>query len=71
MPAIRKKCAFCEGDKVPTYTDSVVLKRFLSDRARILPASRSGVCSKHQRKLTREIKRARHLSLLPFEPSVR
>lgn len=51
---------------VPSYTDTVSLKRFVSSRAKIVPKLRSGACSKHQRALTREIKRARHLSLLPF-----
>ena len=61
-----KKCAFCEGAKEPTYTDSATLKRYISDRARIQPKMRTGICSKHQRRLTKHIKYARHLSLLPF-----
>lgn len=62
----KKICAFCKENKVPTYTDSVTLKRYLSDRGRIVSKLRSGVCSKHQRVVAREIKRARHLALLPF-----
>ncbi|QQG43210.1 MAG: 30S ribosomal protein S18 [Candidatus Daviesbacteria bacterium] len=62
----KKVCLFCKEKKVPTYTDSVALKRYLSDRGRIVPKLRSGVCSKHQRGVSREIKRARHLALLPF-----
>lgn len=61
-----KVCLFCESKKEPIYTDSVTLRKFISGRARIVGKLRSGVCSKHQRRLTREIKRARHLSLLPF-----
>lgn len=61
-----KKCAFCEGEKNPSYTDSSSLKRYTSDRARIQPKMRTGTCSKHQRMLTKHIKYARHLALLPF-----
>jgi small subunit ribosomal protein S18 len=42
------------------------LRRFLSDRAKIRPRRQTGLTSKHQRMLAREIKRARHLALLPF-----
>ncbi|MDO8503433.1 MAG: 30S ribosomal protein S18 [bacterium] len=59
-------CPFCEGEKIPSYKEAGVLARFLNDRGRIIARSRSGVCSKHQRKLTHQIKRARHLALLPF-----
>ncbi len=61
-----KKCAFCEGEKKPSYIDSSNLKRYVSDRARIQPKMRTGTCSKHQRQLTKHIKYARHLALLPF-----
>lgn len=66
----KRGCPFCQNKTVPTYTDVVALRRFTSDRARILPKLRTGVCSKHQRRVTREIKRARHLALLPFTPQV-
>jgi small subunit ribosomal protein S18 len=61
-----KKCSFCESGKLPSYTDSATLKRYISDRARIQPKMRTGICSKHQRRLTKNIKYARHLALLPF-----
>ena len=66
----RKKCFFCQGKTSPSYTDIVLLNRFLTDRGRITPKLRSGLCSKHQRSLTRHIKYARHLSLLSFTPKV-
>ncbi len=59
-------CPFCKKGKDPDYKDYEQLSRFLSDRARIMPSSRTGVCAKHQRRLGREIKRARYLGLLPF-----
>lgn len=64
--SVKKFCMFCKEGKIPLYTDSVTLKRYLSDRAKIIPKQRSGVCAKHQRALAREIKRARELALLPF-----
>lgn len=66
----RKRCLFCQNDKSPSYTDIVTLKRFLSDRSKILPKLKSGICSKHQRAVAVNIKYARHLSLLPFVPGV-
>lgn len=61
-----KVCAFCTAKNSPTYTDSVGLKRFVSSRGKLVPKLRSGLCSRHQRALTREVKHARHLALLPF-----
>lgn len=61
-------CFFCERKILPDYKDYKTLRNFLTDRAKIVGKERSGVCSKHQRYLTREIKRARHLALLPFTP---
>ncbi len=63
---IKKSCAFCDSKTNPIYTDAVSLRRFVSMRAKIVPKLRSGICSKHQRKLAREVKHARHLALLPF-----
>ncbi|MBI2022550.1 30S ribosomal protein S18 [Candidatus Daviesbacteria bacterium] len=66
-PARRGRvCFFCEAKKDPDFTDSASLRKFMSDRARIMPKAKTGICSKHQRVVTRQIKYARHLSLLPF-----
>lgn len=65
-----KKCAYCESKTSPSYTDSAGLRRFTTGRAKIVPRLRSGICSKHQRGLAREVKRARHLALLPFTLTV-
>ena len=43
-----------------------ILRKFISDRGKISSRSRTGVCAKHQRSMTKAIKRARHLALLPF-----
>lgn len=66
----KKVCFFCQNKSMPSYTDLVTLRRFTTDRAKILPRIRSGVCSKHQRAVAKNIKYARHLSLLPFVPKV-
>lgn len=65
--ARKKVCAFCV-DKVETidYKDINRLRRFTSDRAKILPRRVTGTCASHQRELTTAIKRARHVALLPY-----
>ena len=59
-------CPFCKAKANPDYKDFDNLAKFVTDRAKILSKDRTGVCSKHQRKLGVAIKRARHLALLPF-----
>ena len=63
----KKVCAFCV-DKVAEidYKDIAKLRRYVSERAKILPRRISGNCAKHQRQLTIAIKRARHIALLPY-----
>ena len=63
----KKVCAFCVV-KVETidYKDAAKLRRFMSDRAKILPRRVTGTCAYHQRELTTAIKRARHIALLPY-----
>lgn len=66
--ARRKVCAFCvdKAFKGIDYKDCAKLKRFISDRAKILPRRVTGTCAKHQRDLTTAIKRARYIALLPY-----
>lgn len=63
----RKVCAFCV-DKVEVidYKDVAKLRRFITERGKILPRRISGNCAKHQRQVTVAIKRARNIALLPF-----
>ncbi len=63
----KKVCMFCV-DKVEKidYKDTAKLKRYISERGKIVPRRISGNCAKHQRQLTEAIKRARHIALLPF-----
>ncbi len=63
----RKVCAFCV-DKVEhiDYKDAAKLRRYTSERAKILPRRTTGTCAMHQRQLTEAIKRARQIALLPY-----
>ena len=63
----KKVCTFC-AEKVDEidYKDVEKLKRFVSDKGKILPRRVTGTCAKHQRKVTEAIKRARTIALLPF-----
>jgi small subunit ribosomal protein S18 len=54
------------ADRVIDYKDIALLSKFLSERAKIVPRIKTGVSSKQQRALTRALKQARHLALLPF-----
>ncbi len=63
----KKVCQFC-ADKATTidYKDVAKLRRYTSERSKILPRRVTGTCAKHQRFLTIAIKRARHIALLPY-----
>ncbi len=63
----KKVCAFCV-DKVESidYKDTAKLRKFTSDRAKILPRRVTGTCARHQRELTTAIKRARQVALMPY-----
>ncbi len=63
----KKVCNFCvEKSDFIDYKDSQKLRRFMSERAKILPRRVTGTCAAHQRELTVAIKRARHLALIPY-----
>lgn len=63
----KKVCNFCIEKEVNIdYKDVNKLKKYISERGKILPRRITGNCAKHQRALTVAIKRARHLALLPF-----
>lgn len=63
---VRKEDYFVTNHTVPDYKDVETLRRFITERAKIRPRRQTGLTSKHQRLLARQIKRARHLALLPF-----
>ena len=71
----KKVCVFCGKDNVIDYKDtaklkkdrkSTRLKKYVSERGKILPRRITGTCAKHQRALTVAIKRARHVALMPY-----
>ena len=62
----KKGCGFCGYDIVIDYKDINKLKRYISERGKILPRRITGNCAKHQRALTVAIKRARHLAMMPY-----
>lgn len=62
----KKVCVFCGKDHEVSYKDVNKLKRYISERGKILPRRITGNCAKHQRALTVAIKRARHLAILPY-----
>ena len=65
--ARKKVCHFC-ADRVEAidYKDVARLRKYVSERAKILPRRTTGTCAKHQRELTTAIKRARQIALLPY-----
>ena len=63
----KKYCRFKKsGIKYIDYKDPEFLKKFLNEQGKILPRRITGTCAEHQRQLTRAIKRARYLALLPY-----
>lgn len=63
----RKVCHFCVNKiKSIDYKDISVLRKYISERGKILPRRVSGSCAKHQRALTGAVQRARIIALLPF-----
>lgn len=63
----KKVCVFCgkENNEID-YKDVAKLKKYVSERGKILPRRITGNCAKHQRALTVAIKRARHIALMPY-----
>lgn len=70
-PGSKKFCYFCKTKFKPHYWDAAGLRKYMNDRGRITARGRMGTCAKHQRCVSREIKHARHLALLPFTNKVR
>ena len=63
----RRVCTFCENkEQKINYTEIKILKKFITEQGKIIPAHVTGVCSKHQRYLGKAIKQARNIALLPY-----
>jgi small subunit ribosomal protein S18 len=66
-----KVCAFCvEKNASIDYKQVDVLRRYVTERGKIRPRRQTGMCAKHQRRMSTAIKRARHLALLPYTATV-
>lgn len=63
----RTDCKVCEHNLVLTYKQPDELKRYMNKLGKILPRRATRLCAKHQRQLSREVKRARKMALLPYE----
>jgi small subunit ribosomal protein S18 len=63
---VPKNCFFCKEDKTPWYSDVSTLQKYITDRGKIITRTRTGICAKHQRRLTIAVKHARHLAFIPF-----
>ena len=62
----KKVCRFCANKAKIDYKDADALRRYMTERGKILPRRITGTCAKHQREVAKAIKRARSISLLPF-----
>ena len=63
----KKVCVFCaDENQVIDYKDANLVRKYISERGKILPRRITGNCAKHQRALTVAIKRARHVALMPY-----
>ena len=62
----KKVCAFCEDKKAIDYKDVIRLRKYVTEKGKIIPSRQTGTCARHQRELTVAIKRARNIALLPF-----
>ncbi|MFA6981429.1 MAG: 30S ribosomal protein S18 [Patescibacteria group bacterium] len=63
---ISNKCYFSQTNTKPNYKDVLILRRFITDRGKILHKNFTGLTASNQRKLTNEIKKARFMALLPY-----
>ena len=66
-PQSKKVCAFCTEKGEIDYKDVAKLRRYMTEKGKIIPRRTTGVCAKHQRELQNAIKRARVMALLPYK----
>jgi len=62
----KKTCFFCAQKTIPDYKEIETLKKYVTERGKIMSAERTGNCAKHQRRTAEAIERARYLALMPF-----
>ncbi|MDD2625316.1 MAG: 30S ribosomal protein S18 [Tenericutes bacterium] len=61
----KKVCQLCQG-KTINYKDVEIIKKYINEKGKILPRRATGACSKHQREIATEIKKARFMAFVPF-----
>ena len=72
MAKYRKKvCLYCKDKTNPDYKDVAGLRRFTSEKGKMISRAKTGVCAKHGRALSTAIKRARYIALLPFAVKIK
>ena len=62
----KKVCVFCGENNAIDYKDTAKLRKYVSERGKILPRRVTGTCAKHQRAITVAVKRARHMAIMPY-----
>lgn len=62
----KKVCVFCGENNTIDYKNTAMLRKYVSERGKILPRRVTGTCAKHQRAITVAVKRARHIALMPY-----
>lgn len=62
----RKVCAFCADKIAIDYKDVARLRKYITEKGKILPRRQTGTCAKHQREIANAIKRARYMALIPY-----
>lgn len=63
---VKENCPFCKEKTSPSVREVEVLRRYITERGKIVGRAKTGICAKHQRALTIAIKHARHVALLPY-----
>ena len=59
-------CWYCESESEPDYKETTTLTKFVTERGKIIDRAKSGLCARHQRRVTNAVKRARFIALMPF-----
>ena len=66
-PKKKRTCQFCtKGAQAISYKDEKILRKYISERGKILPRRMTGTCAKHQREVVNAVNRARHVGILPY-----
>lgn len=66
LKPVKKNCPYCKGEIEPDYKNYEDLRNYMTERGKIQPRTRTGLCAKHQHRVDQQIKRARHLAYIPF-----